>query len=104
MLGDVESHHGLPGASRVIPNGRAFIPATNIRREPLVLAAGRVWDEAKNMARLCDAASDVSWPVCIAGSAHHENSTGAMPSHVRRIDSTAGILGGYRLWEWGDVP
>jgi hypothetical protein len=27
-----------------------------------------------------------------------------MPSRVTRIDSAAGILGGYRLWEWGDVP
>jgi len=29
---------------------------------------------------------------------------GAMPSRVTLIDSAAGILGGYRLWEWGDVP
>ena len=29
---------------------------------------------------------------------------GEMPSRVTRIDSEAGLLGGYRLWEWGDVP
>lgn len=29
---------------------------------------------------------------------------GPMPSRVTVIDSAAGILGGYRLWEWGDVP
>ena len=38
------------------------------------------------------------------GGGNAERLHGAMPSHVRRIDSTAGILGGYRLWEWGDVP
>ena len=27
-----------------------------------------------------------------------------MPARVKRIDSAAGILGGHRLWEWGDVP
>jgi len=29
---------------------------------------------------------------------------GEMPPRVKRIDSAAGILGGHRLWEWGDVP
>jgi polyphosphate glucokinase len=29
---------------------------------------------------------------------------GPLPRHVTRIDSVAGVLGGHRLWEWGEVP
>lgn len=38
------------------------------------------------------------------GGGNAERLRGAMPSRVTRIDSSAGILGGHRLWEWGDVP
>jgi polyphosphate glucokinase len=38
------------------------------------------------------------------GGGNAERLRGAMPSRVTRIDSEAGLLGGYRLWEWGDVP
>jgi polyphosphate glucokinase len=29
---------------------------------------------------------------------------GRLPPRVTRIDNVAGVLGGHRLWEWGDVP
>jgi polyphosphate glucokinase len=38
------------------------------------------------------------------GGGNAELLRGEMPSRVKRIDSAAGILGGFRLWEWGDVP
>ena len=38
------------------------------------------------------------------GGGNAERLRGEMPSRVTRIDSEAGLLGGYRLWEWGDVP
>ena len=38
------------------------------------------------------------------GGGNAERLKGAMPARVKRIDSEAGILGGHRLWEWGDVP
>lgn len=38
------------------------------------------------------------------GGGNAERLKGEMPARVKRIDSTAGILGGHRLWEWGDVP
>jgi glycogen(starch) synthase len=53
----------------VIPNGRSSIGAVPTAKEPLVLAAGRVWDEAKNIAALCAVAPSLSWPVVIAGDA-----------------------------------
>ncbi len=51
----------------VIHNGRDaddFRPAT---KQPFVLAAGRLWDEAKNLATLRRAAAGLPWPVRVAG-------------------------------------
>lgn len=53
---------------RVIPNGRA--PADFPRsaaKEPFILSVGRLWDEAKNAATLAAIASDLPWPVRVAG-------------------------------------
>lgn len=60
-------HYGLLEAVTVILNGRdpTLFPAA--AKESFVFAAGRVWDEAKNLAALDDVAPDVSWPVYIAG-------------------------------------
>jgi glycogen synthase len=87
MLAAVESHYGRLDGVRVIPNGRGFVPASGVAREPIVFAAGRLWDEAKNIAGLCAAAHDLTWPVCIAGSARHADSTCAVPPHVRHLGS-----------------
>jgi len=38
------------------------------------------------------------------GGGNAERIRGEMPPNVTRIDSAAGIRGGHRLWEWGDVP
>jgi glycogen(starch) synthase len=73
MLSALLAEHD-PGAahaprSRVIPNAidpARFTPAES--KLPLVLAAGRLWDEAKNVAALDAIAADLPWPVLIAGS------------------------------------
>jgi glycosyltransferase involved in cell wall biosynthesis len=52
---------------RVIPNGRdaaAFPPAD---KQPFVLAAGRLWDEAKGLPELEACAGSVRWPIYVAG-------------------------------------
>jgi glycogen(starch) synthase len=53
---------------RVIPHARssALFPARSKR--DFILAAGRAWDGAKNMAPLEAAASGLAWPVFMAGS------------------------------------
>lgn len=57
------------GAERgtVIPNCRRDDWVEPVQKEPLVLAAGRVWDQAKNLELLAAAAVDVPWPVVVAG-------------------------------------
>ncbi len=68
MLEALKEHY--PGAvrnARVIPNGR---DAALFRPRPkgrFVFSAGRVWDEAKNIAAVEKAAAKLAWPVYVAG-------------------------------------
>ena len=64
----VVRHYGPPRDLRVIANGRCgdpFSPAP--RKDSIIVAAGRLWDEAKNIQALCAAAPSLSWPVVLAG-------------------------------------
>jgi len=86
MLDAIVEHYGAPAESRVIYNGRradAFtVPAS---KEPLVLTAGRLWDEAKNISRLASIAPRLDWPVRVAGDAGHPDGGQARPEHVRML-------------------
>lgn len=67
--------YGNAAPIQVVRNGsaRAVAPAAAMR-SPFVLAAGRLWDEGKNIRALDAAADSIDWPVRIAGpTAHHEN-------------------------------
>lgn len=53
---------------RVLPNGRGPHPRlTPGEKQPFILAAGRLWDEAKNMAVLARLAPRLPWPLELAG-------------------------------------
>lgn len=59
--------YGVRAEVRVIPNGRragTFPPGA---KHPYVMSAGRLWDEAKNLSVLDEAAAGLSWPVYVAG-------------------------------------
>jgi len=67
MLSCLESNYGPFRATAVIHNarnGRIFAPR---RKERLVLCAGRLWDEAKNVAALVAAAPHIDGHVVLAG-------------------------------------
>lgn len=71
MLQALQRHYGICVRTRVIDNGRNpddFLPTIP---EPIVLSAGRLWDEAKNAATLARAAAAIDWPVYIAGESAH---------------------------------
>jgi glycogen synthase len=59
--------HGVVNRNRVIPNGRAIAPRTAYPKEPFVLGAGRLWDEAKGLRELVACADRVPWPIRVAG-------------------------------------
>jgi glycogen(starch) synthase len=68
MADAVAEHYGIDGC-RVIGNGRC---ASRFRRgvkEPFVFTAGRLWDDAKNVAAVVKAAPRLAWPVYCAGEA-----------------------------------
>ena len=67
MLAELDRLYGPARDATVIYNGRSpddFRPAD---KRPFVLSAGRLWDEAKNLATLRRAAAGLPWPVRVAG-------------------------------------
>lgn len=67
MMDALESNYGFLREVRVIPNARdpeRFVP---LKKQPFILSAGRIWDEAKNLQALAGVAPDLPWPVRVAG-------------------------------------
>jgi glycogen synthase len=56
--------------------GGTFAPAADAKQN-FVLAAGRLWDEAKNIAVLESVAEHLPWPVYVAGEERHPDQGGA---------------------------
>ncbi|MFP4105029.1 MAG: glycosyltransferase family 4 protein [Phycisphaerae bacterium] len=67
MLGELQRHYGPLTNTRVIPNCRRPGPFQPRWKERIVFSAGRLWDEAKNLAGLQEIAGQLSWPVFVAG-------------------------------------
>jgi glycogen synthase len=69
---DLRRQYGLsPRKTTVIPNGldiRTFSPQP---KRPVIMAAGRIWDAAKNLRLLDDIAPRLAWPIEIAGEVAH---------------------------------
>lgn len=59
--------YGLTTPPSVIHNGLPSTAAEALPKEPLLVSAGRVWDEAKNVATAAAAAECLPWPLAIAG-------------------------------------
>jgi glycogen synthase len=67
MLAALIRHYGPLRHTRVIPNARSSLSYRPGPKEQCIFSAGRLWDEAKNIAALCQVAPRLPWPVCIAG-------------------------------------
>jgi glycosyltransferase involved in cell wall biosynthesis len=65
----------------VIHNGIRH--AAEAEKEPFILAAGRLWDEAKNIGILSQVAASGRWPISVAGSLHEH---GAEPTTAHLSD------------------
>jgi glycosyltransferase involved in cell wall biosynthesis len=70
MARAVRDHYGVDGC-RVIANGRNRARFHREIKQPIVLTAGRLWDEAKNVAAVAAVAPKLRWQVCIAGEDRH---------------------------------
>lgn len=73
MLAALNEQYGPLKNSIVIPNGRDWRRFAPGQKGPYILTAGRIWDEAKNIAALDAVASRLPWPVYIAGESAHPN-------------------------------
>lgn len=72
MLRDLRRFYGNFNAAPPVFNGRDFKPL-QVKKEPFVFCAGRLWDEAKNIRCLQEAAQLVRWPIRVAGQSRHPN-------------------------------
>ena len=96
MLSALERFYGPLGRARVIPNGRdpeLFPPGV---KEPFVFAAGRLWDEAKNVEALARVAPRLAWPVYVAGEGSHPEGGAARHGGLRPL----GRLPSRALADW----
>lgn len=66
LLRDIQTFYGRLKSSHVIANGSG-VDAERATKEPLVVSAGRMWDEAKNLAILEDVAPRIAWPLVACG-------------------------------------
>jgi glycogen(starch) synthase len=96
MLSSIERFYGCPERAMVIPNGRRSGIFTPAKKEPYVLSAGRIWDQAKNIAALDRIASRLPWPVHIAGDNKHPDGHPAECASLRML----GVLNPQSLAGW----
>jgi len=67
ILRAILAEYELQVRGRVISNGRGAAGWQPAQKEPFVLAAGRLWDEAKGLDALDAAAPGALWPIHVAG-------------------------------------
>jgi glycogen synthase len=89
MLQTLVRDYGYAQAALVIGNGRDSTLFQPARKEPVIFAAGRLWDEAKNLAALQAVAPQVPWPVHVAGSTAHPDGGTVTPASVRCLGELA---------------
>jgi glycogen synthase len=85
MLEAVQRYYGVAGGV-AIPNGRHAANLYPESKDPIIFAAGRLWDRAKNLLVLEEVADRLPWPICIAGEPRHPGSTQQFAAqHVRLL-------------------
>jgi glycosyltransferase involved in cell wall biosynthesis len=86
MLASLRENYGsfLP-RTRVILNGRDGRDFKPTAKEPIVFAAGRLWDEAKNLEALERVAPGLPWDIFVAGENIHPDGGEIRPHHTRLL-------------------
>ncbi|HUS67989.1 MAG TPA: glycosyltransferase family 4 protein [Kofleriaceae bacterium] len=83
LLRALEEHYTALPHARVVVSGRDARAVRPGVKQSFVLSAGRLWDEAKNLAALDRAAAELPWPVRVAGDAFHPDAGRAVePLHL----------------------
>lgn len=88
MAAALEQHYGPLPSLQVIPNGRRPGPFPPLAKDSFVLAAGRLWDAAKNVRALDVVAPRLPWPVLLAGDDGETPRTAGGCRRLGRLSST----------------
>jgi glycosyltransferase involved in cell wall biosynthesis len=99
MLHALDTHYGPTRNARVIHNGRDPEHFKSRTKRAFILSAGRLWDEAKNVDRVAEIASELPWPVLVAGEFQHPDQP-ACNSFVARQCRWLGLLSQPQLRRW----
>jgi len=83
MLDALTTHYGFIHHARVISNGRDPEQFHFGMKRPFILSAGRVWDAAKNIERVAEVASELPWPVLVAGDFRHPDERAIDPAGLK---------------------
>ncbi|HVW27139.1 MAG TPA: glycosyltransferase family 4 protein [Polyangiaceae bacterium] len=85
MLRALAREYSVPfDRASVIHNGTSSARLGPGRKEPFVLAAGRLWDRAKNLTEIAARADELRWPLVLAGEvASPDGVTLSFPSNVQ---------------------
>lgn len=106
MLAALQRCHGSVPRSEVIFNGRDDRRFANGCKEHLILTAGRMWDEAKNVQAIEAVAGELDWPVYVAGPDDLANAwegngeTAVADGRGGRASRCLGSLPPTRIAEW----
>jgi glycogen synthase len=96
MLAGLREHYGPLANARVIANGRS-LPSLPLKpKEKMVLTAGRLWDQAKNLSALSAIAPALPWPVFAAGEPAQGASSNTQAEPIRLL----GRLPSEELLSW----
>lgn len=85
MLDCAVAHYGEPRRAVVIRNGRDGRSYRPEAKRPHILSAGRIWDDAKNIAALDDVAGALPWEVRIAGDTRSPDGHCLVPHSARAL-------------------
>jgi glycosyltransferase involved in cell wall biosynthesis len=85
MRDQLDRFYGPLERSSVIYNARNPLLFKPRQKEPMIFSAGRLWDEAKNIAALERVAPKLSWPVYIAGDTQPPQGQSVEFGHVRLV-------------------
>jgi glycogen synthase len=96
MLAELDCYYGPLPPHRVIPHGRSLDHFPPAPKEPFVLSAGRLWDEAKNISALERIAPELEWPVYAAGPEPHPEGGRVEAGHLQFL----GALSSGELASW----
>jgi glycosyltransferase involved in cell wall biosynthesis len=87
MLVSLNEHYGPFPSSAVIFNGRELPSLHSKAKHDFILAAGRLWDPAKNISALAEIAPSLPWPVYVAGEETNLDGRQTQLDHVHRLGS-----------------